>query len=65
MDYRDDKIRAAMAAKRLTQDEVAEKVGIARTTLHFICNGKSDPKVSTLMAVAKVLEIPFVDLFEE
>jgi transcriptional regulator with XRE-family HTH domain len=62
--YRDDKIRAVMAAKRLTNDEVAEKTGLTRQTIGQIREGKVDAKTSTLALIATALEIELSELFE-
>jgi transcriptional regulator with XRE-family HTH domain len=62
--YRDDKIRAAMAAKRLTNEEVAQKAGLSTVTVSFIRNGKGDAKISSLGAIATALDMELTELFE-
>jgi transcriptional regulator with XRE-family HTH domain len=63
MNYRDDKIRAAKAAKRLTNPELAEKAGVGVGTVVRACNGKSVAGAS-LEAIAGALGIPMADLYE-
>lgn len=62
--YRDDLIRAAQAAQNLTDEQLAEKSGIGRTTISFVTNGKAkDPRISTLKAIADALGLKLEDLF--
>jgi transcriptional regulator with XRE-family HTH domain len=51
--YRIDLINAAMGARRLTNEAVAEKAGVGVTTVSRIRNG--DPKVG-YMTLKKVVE---------
>lgn len=63
MTYRDDKIRAAKGAMNLTDQELADRAGVSRSTVSNACNGK--PINGTkLEAIALALDIPFADLFE-
>jgi transcriptional regulator with XRE-family HTH domain len=62
--YRDDLIRAAMAAKRISNDELAELSGVSRTSVARLRSGSSEnPTVQNLAAIAKVLDIPLHELF--
>lgn len=63
--YRDDIIRAEMAAQRITEETLAEETGLARSTISEIRSGKADnPTVKTLSAIAGKLQIPLSALFE-
>ncbi len=64
MNYRDDKIRAEMGARRISITELADSAGLSRQTVSQICGGKAAPKLSTLTAIADVLKIPLAELFE-
>lgn len=57
--------RIKNARKRLgmTQNELAEKLGINRATLSKYENGQIDPTVSQLMKIADALNLPLFDLF--
>jgi transcriptional regulator with XRE-family HTH domain len=64
--YRDDKIRSVMAARRISISQLAEMTGLSRATLSPLCDGKAeDPKLSTLKSVADALAIPLAELFEK
>lgn len=62
--YRDDIIRAEMAAQRITEETLAEETGLSRSTISEVRNGKGNPTVSTLSIIAKKLQIPLARLFE-
>lgn len=63
--YRDDKIRAAQAARNWTDERLAKESGLGRTTVLMITNGNAeDPKLSSLSAIAKALDLTLQDIFE-
>lgn len=62
--YRDDLIRAQRAAKKLTQQQVADKSKVNINTYRAIENGKENIEVSTLQKVADALGLPMNHLFE-
>ncbi|WP_327300353.1 helix-turn-helix transcriptional regulator [Streptomyces goshikiensis] len=55
-------IRAARIDADLTQDKLAELAGIHRTTLQDTEAGKTDPKFSLLLRLARALRLPVRDL---
>ena len=57
------RVRAFREAAELTQESLARAAGIGRVTLVRLESGKHTPKVSTLTAIAQVLERPVEDLF--
>lgn len=61
--YRDDLIRAAMAAQRLTNQKLAEKAGLSAFTVSLVRNGSPTVRLSTLKAIADALGISLADLF--
>ncbi|MBA2951972.1 helix-turn-helix domain-containing protein [Streptomyces himalayensis] len=60
---------ARIAARRmyqnLTQERLAEAVGIDRSTLQRIEGGYSDAKISHLLLIAHALDIRLAELLEE
>ena len=56
------RVRAFREATGLTQEGLAASAGIGRATMIRLENGKHVPKLSTLRAVAQVLERPVEDL---
>ncbi|MBI1346976.1 helix-turn-helix domain-containing protein [bacterium] len=52
-----DLIRTGRIRKGLNQEDLAQKSGVSRTTLHHIERGTHKPRASTLSRLAKTLEI--------
>jgi transcriptional regulator with XRE-family HTH domain len=52
-----DRIRQARARLRLTQAELARRIGISTTAMNAIESGATDPRVSRVTAMAEVLGV--------
>lgn len=50
---------------KMTQEFVAESIGVSRQSVSKWENGKSDPSTSNLIALAKLFEISAEDLLRE
>lgn len=62
-----EKIRKIRLAKKISQDEIAEKAGLSRVAYTYLENGKTNPeaiKLVSAIGIAQALNIPFNDLFE-
>ena len=59
------KIKFYRAHKNLSQDEVAEAIGVSTRTYMDYENGKNEPKLSTAIAIAKHLGVPLTILTSE
>lgn len=59
------KLRAARAAKDLTQEELAERAGVTRQTIGAIEKGNYNPTVQLCITICKVLGCTLDDLFWE
>ena len=59
-----NKIKELRARHNLTQEELAQKVGVRRETIVFLEKGKYNPSLKLAGDVAKVLEIKIDDLFD-
>lgn len=57
-----NRIRDARMQADLTQEKLAELAGIDRTTLQKTEAGKTDPKFSLLLRLARALRLPARDL---
>lgn len=61
-----NKIKAIRAEKKMTQEQLAKKAGISRTTLAMIENEKAVPDGKTIAALVKALGVSadaiFLDL---
>lgn len=59
-----DKIRKIREEKKITQKELAERLGTSQQNLAQYENGKRNPKIKTLQKIADALEIPVSELYE-
>ena len=59
------KLKSARAAVDLSQEELAEKVGVTRQTIGMIEAGKYNPTLNLCVAICKVLGKTLDDLFWE
>lgn len=57
------KIKKARKNSGITQEQLAEKVGMHYTSISRIETGYANPPVQTIHKIAKVLKIPLSDLF--
>ena len=59
------KLKSARAVLDLSQEELAEKVGVTRQTIGMIEAGKYNPTLNLCVAICKVLGKTLDDLFWE
>ena len=59
------RLKAARAAKDLSQKDVAEAVGVTRQTINAIENGEYNPTIRLCVAICKVLGKSLDQLFWE
>ena len=52
-------------SKYMTQEELAKRVGVKRTTVTMWENGLSKPTVPTAKKIAEVLGFDWTELFQE
>ena len=60
-----DKIISLRKNNNITQDELAEKIGISKQALFNYENDKRQIPIDTLSRIAKVFKIPISDFFIE
>ena len=58
------RIRAERTAKKMTQEELAERAGLHPTYIGQVERGEKSLTVASLEKIVEVLEISFSDLFE-
>lgn len=59
------RLKAARAAKDLSQAKLADAVGVTRQTMNAIENGDYNPSLNLCIAICKVLGLTLNDLFWE
>ena len=60
-----NKIKTIRAELKITQDELAKRAGISRTTLAMIENEKAVPDGTTIASLVKALGVPANAIFSE
>ncbi|MFJ8583597.1 helix-turn-helix domain-containing protein [Streptomyces sp. NPDC093595] len=56
------RVQAARMDANLTQEKLAERTGISRTTVQSIEAGRNDPKMSHLLLIARAVDVSIHDL---
>ena len=59
------KLKAARAAKDLSQEQLAQLVGVTRQTIGMIEAGNYDPTLNLCIAICKALDRTLDELFWE
>ena len=62
---RNIKLKLARVEKGLSQQQLAERVGVTRQTIGLIEKGKYNPTLNLCIKIAKVLDRTLNDLFWE
>ncbi len=57
------KLKAAREKDGLTQEQLAERVKVARQTILFLEKGQYNPSLRLAFRLAKVLKVPVEELF--
>lgn len=56
-------IKVQRAKKDLTQEQLAELVGVTRTTINFVERGRWVPSTVLALKIVRVFEVPFEEVF--
>lgn len=59
-----NKIKELRARFNITQQELAQKVGVRRETIVFLEKGKYNPSLKLAYDIAKVFEMSIEEVFE-
>ncbi|PWA11853.1 transcriptional regulator [Pueribacillus theae] len=57
------KIKLARVAKNMTQQDLADRIGVTRQTINLIEKNKYNPTIKLCISIAKVLEKSLDELF--
>ncbi len=58
------KIKKYRMEKSLTQEQVAERIGVSSTYVGFIEQGQRTPSIKTADKIARTLDVKLSDLFD-
>ena len=59
------RLKAARAARDMSQDQLAKAVGVSRQTINAIEKGDYNPTINLCIAICKELGVTLNDLFWE
>ena len=59
------KISQIRYARHISVETLAKRSGVSQSTITRIENNMEDPRLSTLVAIAKALHVHITDLYEE
>ena len=59
------RLKAARAARDMSQDQLAKALGVSRQTINAIEKGDYNPTINLCIAICKVLGVTLNDLFWE
>lgn len=59
------RLKAARAARDMSQDQLAKAVGVSRQTINAIEKGDYNPTINLCIDICKVLGVTLNDLFWE
>ena len=59
-----NRVREERARVRLAQQELAERIGVSRQTIHSIENGRYVPSTVLALKIARIFEKPVEEIFE-
>ena len=57
------RVKQLRSSLKITQEDLAFKVGVDRSYMGFIERGEKNPTLSILVKIAQVLRIPLKELF--
>ena len=57
-------IRELREKRNMSQKELGERVGVSRQSINYIELGKTSPKITVALKIAKVFNIPVEEIFE-
>ncbi|QEE17046.1 helix-turn-helix transcriptional regulator [Promethearchaeum syntrophicum] len=58
------KIRELRESKNMSQKELGILVGVSRQTINYIEMGKTSPKITVALKIAKIFNTPVEKIFE-
>lgn len=59
-----NRVRELRAARSMTQQELADRIGVTRQTVIAIEQDKYSPSLETAFKVARVFEVPLEQVFQ-
>ena len=57
-------IRELRESRNMSQKELGELVGVSRQSINYIEMGKTSPKITVALKIAKIFNTPVEEIFE-
>lgn len=58
-------IKFARIKAKISQENLAEKVGVSRETISMIENGNQNASILKIIDIARIIKAPFDELFKD
>jgi transcriptional regulator with XRE-family HTH domain len=59
------KIREVLKKKEMTQQELANQLGVSKVTVSYWCNNQTVPSLETLKKISTILKVKLTELIKE
>ena len=59
------RIDEVLREKHIQQKDLAEWLGVSKVSVSYWCNNQTNPRIDTLLNIAKVLEVKVSELINE
>jgi transcriptional regulator with XRE-family HTH domain len=59
------RIREVLKQKQMTQQELADQLGVSKVTVSYWCNNQTVPSLETLKKIATLLKVKLTELIKE
>ncbi len=59
------RIREVLKQKQMTQQELADQLGVSKVTVSYWCNNQTVPSLETLSQIARLLKVKIANLIKE
>lgn len=59
-----NRLRVLRAEREWTQQDLAERVGVSRQTIHSIESGRYDPSLPLAFGLARVFDLAIEEIFD-
>lgn len=59
------RIREVLKQKQMTQQELADQLGVSKVTVSYWCNNQTVPSLETLKKISTLLKVKLTELIKE
>jgi transcriptional regulator with XRE-family HTH domain len=59
------RIREVLKQKQMTQQELADQLGVSKVTVSYWCNNQTVPSLETLKKISTLLKVKLTELIKD